>query len=592
MIVGTNQTFTTGIAGIYCVNVTNGNGCTGKDTVQLITTPVPLITNAQLTKSICEGESANILLNSNVPGTMFYWTASLTSGNITGFSADSGMVINQILTDNLAIPGSVTYQVTPKVGSCFGSPVDFVVTVNPGDSAKVSIVASANITCSGTAVTFTATATNSGTSPIYQWKVNGVNVGNNSHVFSYLPTNGDLVKCILTSSVVVCISNNPAISNTISMIVNPMLPVGVSISSSFNPVCSGIPVYFTAAPVNGGVMPAYQWTVNGVLVGTNSLNFSYVPMNNDIVSCKLTSSETCTIENPVTGNPITLTVYVNLPVNVSISPSSNPFCIGGSVIYTATPLNGGNAPIYQWKVNAVNAINGNNAVFTYNPVSGDLVSCVMTSNLSCVTSNPATSAPIAMIERASPNVTFTACYDTITTINAKPFKLKGGLPVGGTYSGPGVNSITSIFTPSETGTGIKTITYSYNNTYNCQASSTRTIVILQSSIVTCGSPFTDIRDNKTYSTVQLGAQCWMKENLDFGVQISDLTPQTDNCLAEKYQSSIVNRTSSFYLWDELMRYDNVEGIQGLCPPGWHVPTAAEWTTLFNYYQGNSQAGSP
>jgi uncharacterized protein (TIGR02145 family) len=118
------------------------------------------------------------------------------------------------------------------------------------------------------------------------------------------------------------------------------------------------------------------------------------------------------------------------------------------------------------------------------------------------------------------------------------------------------------------------------------------LLIVNPTSFTCGSLLTDIRDNKTYQTVQLGLQCWMKENLDFGFQISDLTPQTDNCLAEKYQSSIVNRTSSFYQWDELMRYDNVEGSQGLCPPGWHVPTSAEWTTLFNYYQGNSQAGRP
>ncbi|NCA78054.1 MAG: PKD domain-containing protein, partial [Alphaproteobacteria bacterium] len=190
LIVGTAQTFATGIAGNYSVKVTNGNNCSGYDTVQLVTTPVPQVTNTQLTKSICSGESTNIALSPSVPGTVFHWTTSLISGNITGFSADSGLVINQILVDNLPTAGVVAYSVTPKVGSCSGNAVDFTVTVNPGDSAKVSVSASANNICAGTPVTFTAVPTNPGTSPVYQWKVNGVGTGSNSPVFAYAPANG------------------------------------------------------------------------------------------------------------------------------------------------------------------------------------------------------------------------------------------------------------------------------------------------------------------------------------------------------------------------------------------------------------------
>jgi uncharacterized protein (TIGR02145 family) len=42
----------------------------------------------------------------------------------------------------------------------------------------------------------------------------------------------------------------------------------------------------------------------------------------------------------------------------------------------------------------------------------------------------------------------------------------------------------------------------------------------------------------------------------------------------------------------MMRYDDTPAGQGMCPPGWHVPTEAEWTTLMNNYQGNSLAGKP
>ncbi|MFH1936267.1 MAG: FISUMP domain-containing protein, partial [Bacteroidota bacterium] len=46
-----------------------------------------------------------------------------------------------------------------------------------------------------------------------------------------------------------------------------------------------------------------------------------------------------------------------------------------------------------------------------------------------------------------------------------------------------------------------------------------------------------------------------------------------------------------YQWDEVMAYQSAEGLQGLCPPGWHIPTEAEWTTLFNQYINNGFAGS-
>jgi uncharacterized protein (TIGR02145 family) len=684
LVVGTSQTFTNGVAGIYCVKVTNGNNCSGYDTVQLATTTVPQVTNTQMTKSICSGESTNIPLTSNVSGTMFHWTASLTSGNITGFSADSGLLINQVLINTLPSAGVVTYSVIPKVGSCSGTPVDFTVTINPGDSARLSISASNNNICSGTQIAYTATPTNPGSSPIYQWKVNGVNAGGNSTVYSYAPANGDQVQCILTSSLTVCISNNPATSNTISMVVNPLLPVGVNVSASANNVCAGTPVTVTAVPVNGGSVPSFQWKVNGIPAGTNSPVYSYVPLNNDAVTCNLYSSETCAIGNPATSPAVIMIVNPQLPVGISISASTNPFCIGTPVSFTASPTNSGPLAVYQWKVNGVNA-GGNTPVFTYSPVSGDVVTClltsslqcvsgnpavsnavnmtgnpglpasvaiaanpnpfcpgstvvfsaapgnggstpsyqwkvngvnagtnspsltynpsdndsvrcVMTSNLVCVSSNPALSNKIVMSGSLAPPVSLSLCFDSVTTIGAKPFKLKGGLPVGGTWSGPGVNTLTEVFNPATAGTGLKTIVYSYTNVYLCSASKTKSITVQPNAVFSCGNTLTDIRDNKTYPTVQIGTQCWMAANLNRGTQITSSQVQFDNCVDEKYcfgnDAAKCSKYGGLYQWDEMMRYDDTPAGQGLCPPGWHIPTDNEWTVLINFYNGNGFAGKP
>ena len=237
LIVGTNQTFTTGTAGNYCVKVTNGNGCSGYDTVLLVTTPVPQVTNNPLFDSICSGETTNIPLTSNPTGATFHWTATLTSGTITGFSADSGLVINQTLLNTGITTGIVTYHITPKIGNCAGNTVDFPITVSIGDSVKVSITASSNNVCAGTSVTYTALPINPGLTPVYHWKVNGINSGTNSSTFIYTPLNTDVVTCELTSSLTVCISNNPATSNGITMTVNPNLPVSITVTPIQNPVC-------------------------------------------------------------------------------------------------------------------------------------------------------------------------------------------------------------------------------------------------------------------------------------------------------------------------------------------------------------------
>jgi uncharacterized protein (TIGR02145 family) len=453
------------------------------------------------------------------------------------------------------------------------------------------VVPSQNPVCVGNSVAFTATPNNGGLSPSYQWKVNGINTGTNSPNYSYIPDNGDIVTCVLTSNAV-CETGSPAASNTITMIVNPNLAVSITISASANPFCMGSSVTFTGTPVNGAPTPTFQWQVNGVNAGPNSSTFTYNPANGDQVLCILTSGAQCTTGNPATSNIITMIVNSNLPAGVTITASSNPFCPGSSVTFTATPINGGTTPAYQWKVNGVNA-GTNSHTFTYNPVNGDSVRCVMTSNLSCVTGNPASSAEIIMSGTLAPIVTFTSCFDTITTVNAKPIKLKGGIPLGGTYSGPGVNPLTSIFNPALAGVGTKTITYSYTNAANCTALAYTHIINYPLSIVNCGSPITDIRDNKVYATVQIGSQCWMAEDLNYGIEIPVTQDQRDNCISEKYSLHPSPLTThSFYQWDELMQYDATPADQGFCPPAWHIPTENEWNTLFAHYINNGFAGSP
>ncbi len=387
-----------------------------------------------------------------------------------------------------------------------------------------------------------------------------------------------------------------AVTEALEMTVTPgPLPV-VTITATPPVVCAGMPVTFTATPTNGGTNPVFTWNVNGTDVGPNSNVYNYVPLNGDLVKCTLTSDLPCTAINPVTSNIISMVVNPVLPVSVTIAPSANPVCGSSPITFTSIATNAGGAPGYQWQVNAVNAINANNADFTYMPLNGDVVTCILTSSLACATNNPATSLPVQMSVLPAPVVTFINCFDAITTINAKPIRLKGGLPLNGTYSGPGFNSSTGMFTPSAAGIGIKTITYSYTNAALCSASQTQTITVQANPAFSCGNNLTDIRDNKVYPTVQIGSQCWMTTNLNYGSTVPSSQVQYDNCISEKYcYNDLAGNCTNYgglYQWDEVMKYDDTPAGQGLCPPGWHVPTDSEWTTLFDFYQGNALAGKP
>ena len=548
--------------------------------------PVPVITG---TDTLCTG--TQITYSTASGQSQYSWTFS--SGGMKTSGGGTGDSTITILWNGSGVQ-FVRVNYTNQEGCQALNPTNKNVLVNPISPVTITVNASVNPVCQGSPVVFTAVAGYGGSSPSYQWKVNSVNAGTNNSVFTYTPVNGDVVTCTLTSSAV-CVSDNPATSLPVVMTVNEVLPVSVSITASENPVCGGLPVTFNATPVNSGTSPVYQWKVNLVNAGTNNNLYTYIPLNGDVVTCVLTSSEMCSSGNPATSNTIIMTVVPGPPAGVSISAVPNPFCSGSLVNCQAVPTNGGLTPSYQWKVNGINA--GTNAsTYSFVPLQGNIVQCVMNSSLSCITNNPVTSNSLVMNALASPSVSFTLCFDSITTINAAAFKLKGGVPIGGVYSGPGVNSGTGIFTPSIAGVGTKTITYSYTNVSSCTAIMTRNIIVQTTPSFNCGQNLTDIRDNKIYPTIQIGTQCWMQKNLNYGISLQGSKEQTDNCINEKYcySDNAANCTlyGGLYQWDELMAYSNTPGSQGLCPPGWHIPTQTEWNTLFTFYQEQSLAGKP
>jgi PKD repeat protein len=254
---------------------------------------------------ICEGEVVTFTAEAVNGGRTPAYQWKLNGTNV-------GMGTDTYVTSALADDDEVECEVTSSLSCATQNPVMsnmIVMMVNPTLPAGVTIETDTTSICVGEEILFNAIPENGGNDPLYQWKINGEDVGPNLPAFvtSELE-DGDTVSCVMTSNAM-CVSDNPAQSNEIIMNVMDELPAGLSIEASATEICEGDEVTFTALPINGGDDPSYEWTVNGNISGGNGETFVTSSLSNeDTVRCKMTSSYMCATNNPVSSNHIIMMV--------------------------------------------------------------------------------------------------------------------------------------------------------------------------------------------------------------------------------------------------------------------------------------------
>jgi uncharacterized protein (TIGR02145 family) len=109
------------------------------------------------------------------------------------------------------------------------------------------------------------------------------------------------------------------------------------------------------------------------------------------------------------------------------------------------------------------------------------------------------------------------------------------------------------------------------------------IVFVVCGIIPCPGTPTVEYEGQVYNTIQIFSQCWLKENLNVGVMIPGTMEQSNNGTIEKYcynnEPDSCAKYGGLYQWNEMMQYTTQQGAQGICPPGWHLPTDEEWKVL-------------
>ena len=119
--------------------------------------------------------------------------------------------------------------------------------------------------------------------------------------------------------------------------------------------------------------------------------------------------------------------------------------------------------------------------------------------------------------------------------------------------------------------------------------------------------FTDPRDGQVYKTVKISDQIWMAENLNY-----DYNMGTAKSYCYNDEAANCEKYGRLYTWaaamDSAAKFSNAgkgcgygekynpkkyspRKIRGICPEGWHLPSDAEWETLFTAVGGKYVAGT-
>jgi uncharacterized protein (TIGR02145 family) len=297
----------------------------------------------------------------------------------------------------------------------------------------------------------------------------------------------------------------------------------------------------------------------------------------------------------------------------TFTTSCNVFTVsisGNTVINygQSTMLTASGASSYQWSTGATTAS------ITVSPTSTTTYTVTGTNNYGCTAT-------------ASVTVTVNPIAPTVTTNNVTSITTYSASCGGNVISNGGVNvtargvcwstsqspTVNDSHTANGTGTGSFTSSITgltSNTTYYVRAYATnstgtgygeqRSFTTANSSF-TCGTSTVSDYDGNTYNTVQIGNQCWMRDNLRTthyadGTAIpsgGSATSETDPYYYNYSSSGIaLSERGYLYNWPAAMHgasssSANPSGVQGICPMGWHLPSDAEWTQLTDYVSSQS-----
>ncbi|MDD4671379.1 MAG: T9SS type A sorting domain-containing protein [Bacteroidales bacterium] len=443
-----NSTFTNLIADTYTITIKDKADCTRSYNIT-VDQPSEISVNHTDNKPTCpESTDGSIGL-----------TVSGGTGAKTYFWTGPGIVLPSVKDQTDLGVGSYSVRVTDE-NICYIDYPIILESANPTPTPTLDSDATSNTICSGNIITFTA-----GGGDEYVFYLNGSEIQarstDNTFVASLLNDQDEV--SVIVYSTAGCMAESLPITVT----VNPLPEANISYAGS--PYCAT----GTATPTQTGTTGGTYSSTAGLIIDatTGEVNLETSDAGTYTVTYAF-SDGTC-------DNTTTAEIVVNPLPEATISYAGSPYCATGTATPTQTGTTGGTYSSTAGLV--IDATTGE-----VNLETSDAGTYTVTYAFSDGTCDNTTTAEIVV--NPLPEVTLATLADVC--VDATPFTLTGGLPVGGSYSGNGVMG--SSFDPNAAGVGTHTITYTYTDGNGCVNFATQDITVNplpEATISYAGSPY-------------------------------------------------------------------------------------------------------
>ena len=341
---------------------------------------MPAVSISTSASNLCSGESAFFTATPSGGGSAptYEW---MRNGNvIAGATKDTITITN--VQNNDQIKCKITSN-SPCVATPTATSNTYTISTISNLVPTIVLSTISDTTCIGSVLVINTSITNGGTSPTYNWFLNGNPIfGASSDVFfSNTFVTGDEISCEVTSSLG-CASPKTVLSSKKTIKVFKPTPTSITLTKSKNKICSDEYVTFTTTFTGGGLNPQVNWTLNGEQMNTNK-KFITVPITStfDVVELKVKSSEPC----PSPPYPVLAISVDTIQQGPFVNVTPNPyiaFCegdsaeikvLGGQPNYKYAWSNGSSAESFISKVSNSYTLTvtetGNNCPRYYGPIT-------------------------------------------------------------------------------------------------------------------------------------------------------------------------------------------------------------------------------
>ncbi len=348
----------------------SANGCFGTSIdVTVTVNPKPVITTppSSLIAEVCSGTPLNFIPTSTIGGTTFTWTSNVI-GTLSGVSAGGSGTIADTPVNATNVSAVIIYTVTPSIGACLGTPINYVVTVRPVPDA----MATGQAICSGQSTSIAITNPNAVAGTVYSWviqsisNVSGASDGSGNNISQVLTSTNGVTSGSVTYRITPSINGCPGNFIDVVVTVNPVPVITNNPTTLIQSTCSGDALNFLPTSTVAGTTFTWSSSISGT-IGSVSPNgtgpITDAPVNSGNSPGVVTYTIIPTVGTCI-GTPVNLVVTIKPRPTATASQTDFTICSGenATVSLTPGPLNVGGTT-FSWMIsatpNVIGAADGN-----------------------------------------------------------------------------------------------------------------------------------------------------------------------------------------------------------------------------------------